>query len=187
MATHWRRNNLTKQILLRLAEAGMFTIAATSPYFLHRLVKAYFREQSIAFRRRAAQRLRELSERKLTEFKELGGGTVRVVLTHQGKRLVRQYNLDEMSITRPKRWDRQWRLIVYDIPHSAKKARDAFRMKLKEFNLYPLQKSVWVSAYECLPELEFLASVFDIDFRHILYFTVPRLPGEEKLKQWFEL
>ena len=184
----WKNNITAKEILLTLAEVGIFTVATTSPYFLSAVIKQYFKSQSRK-RREAQQRtLRELAKRKYISFKEQNNGTVKIELTHQGRLMVRQYNLENMKLQKPKRWDKRWRVLLYDIPTYNKKASDAFREKLKQLRLYQLQKSVWVSPYDCISEIEFLCGVFDIDInRHVLYFTTPEIPQEQILKKFFKL
>lgn len=182
-----KRNNLTKETLLLLAAMGILTIATgTSPYFLHKLAKEYFKDRIHRMIRARARKLRELEKRKLISFKELGSGMVRIELTYQGKNLVRLYDLEKMKLQKPKKWDGQWRIIIYDIPTFHRKASNAFRLKLKQLGLFALQKSVWVSPYECLPEIEFLATVFDINIdRHIYYFLAKNVPREKEIKEFF--
>ncbi len=182
-----RKGNLTRDILSTLFKVGFFTIAATSPYFLHRIVKEYFKDLPRKREATIAKKLRELEKKKIVSFLEMKDGSVRIELSHQGKLLVRQYKLDEIKIDTNKKWDYQWRLVIYDIPHYNKKARDAFRGKLKQLGLQQLQKSVWVSAYDCLAEIEFLCAVFNVNFKNILYITTVSLPGEKALKERFHL
>ncbi len=183
------RNNLTKDTLIKIAALGVIIIAAsTSPYFLHAVAKHYFREKIRELVRKRAKKLRELQKRKLLEFKEMPDGSLKIVLSHLGKKLVRQYKLEEMKLIKPKKWDRKWRLIIYDIPDYQRKASDAFRRKLKDLGLYQLQKSVWVSPYECIGELEFLCSVFDINMdNHVHYFKTLEIPKEKEIKKFFGL
>lgn len=189
ISRHQIRNSFfTKELLLGLARAGFFIVASTSPYFLNKFLQEYFGEK---LRKRAwerARRLRELQKKKLVSFHELEDGSVKIELTHQGREYVHQFKLEELIIKKPAKWDKRWRLVIYDIPHYQKKARDAFRTKLKQLGLYQLQKSIWVSAYDCLPEIEFLSAVFDVDLnRDVLYFTTTEIPREFELKRWFNL
>ncbi|MBI5220900.1 MAG: CRISPR-associated endonuclease Cas2 [Candidatus Liptonbacteria bacterium] len=183
------RSGLTRDTLLRLAALGVLTIAAgTSPYFLSKLAQTYFQDKIRETIRARAKKLRELERRQLVNFQELADGKIRIELTHHGKKLIRLYNLDEMKLTRPKRWDGRWRIVVYDIPTGQKRASNAFREKLKQLGLYPLQRSVWISPFECLPELEFLATVFEIDIDSCLcYLMATQVPREKELRRFFGL
>jgi len=189
MGHYWKVNNLTKDTLLKLALGGVFVlIISTSPYFLHQIAKSYFKEKSKKAIYVRARKLRELEKKKIVSFKELGDGKIRIELTHKGKLLVREYNFDNLKLNKPKTWDKKWRIIIYDIPDYHKKARDAFRFKIKQLGLYPLQKSVWVSPYDCLPEIEFLCAVFDIDINsHVYQLTTTQIPKEREIRKWFYL
>mgnify|MGYP001614296357 FL=1 len=179
-----KSDNLTKDILLTLAQVGIFAVACTSPYTGMAIIKYYFKKHQ----RERARRLKELEKRKLINFEYLPGDEVRVTLTHRGKKLVRQYKLDEIKLQKPKVWDKKWRLIIYDIPIGQKNAARAMRVKLKDMGLYQLQKSVWVSPYECIAELEFICSVFELDMnQYIYYIKTAEIPKTQEIKKFFEL
>ncbi len=181
--------NFTKDTLLKIAAIGLITVAAaTSPFVFRTIVKYYFREKSKELARKRARKLAELRKRKLIEWKEMPDGSLKITLSHLGKKVVRQYKLEEMKLKVPKKWDRQWRIVMYDIPNRQRKASEAFRKKIKEMGLYRLQKSVWVAPYNCFEELEFLCSVFDINIdRHLCYFKVPTIPKEKEVRKFFNL
>ena len=184
-----KSGGLTKDTLLKIAAFGAITIVvATSPYFLHQVAKRFFGEKIEKAMRARARKLREMEKKKLIEFKELGNGTVRIELAHRGKKLLRIYNLEEIAIKKPKRWDGQWRILIYDIPTRQKQASNAFREKLKQLGLFPLQRSVWVSPYECMAEIEFLTTVFEIDINNcICYFIAKNIPHEKEVRDSFNL
>jgi len=182
-------SNLTKDTLLKIAAIGFITVAAaTSPFFLRAIIKYYFKEKSKEIAKKRARALSELRRRKLVEWKEMPDGSLRITISHLGKKMVRQYRLEEIKLKIPKKWDKEWRIIMYDIPSRQRKASDAFRRKIKEMGLYQIQKSVWVSPYDCFDELEFICSVFDLDIdRHVFYFKTPTIPKEKEIKNFFGL
>ncbi|MBI2037252.1 MAG: hypothetical protein HYT14_02735 [Candidatus Liptonbacteria bacterium] len=183
------RKNLTRDTLLRLAFGTVSVgMAASAPYLLHQIAEAYFKDKTKKALADRSRKLRELEQRKLISFEEGRGGTVRVEFTRKGKMLVRQYELDDLKLQVPKQWDKKWRLVIYDIPHGHKTARDAFRNKINQMGLYPLQKSVWVSPFECRDELEFLCDVFSISFdSYFCYVVAQTLPHEQRIKNFFGL
>lgn len=181
-------NRLAKEILLRLAEVGLFTIAATSPYFFPSLLKKYFRKESRKHHLARQQAMRELRAKRFVACIEHRDGTVEVQLTHRGHAMIRRFKLESLTLKKPAPWDREWRVVLYDIPHRQKRASDAFREHLKQLGLFQLQKSVWVSPYECLEELEFLCGVFSLDMnRCVLYFKTPHIPREDAARSFFGL
>ena len=183
------KDNLTKDTLLKLSIIGLCTVAAaTSPYFLHIVAKEYFKDKIKEQVRKRARKLKELQRKKLIEFEELSDGSVQIILSHLGKKLIRQNKLEEMKIEKPKNWDKKWRIIIYDIQHKQRKASNAFRKKLQELGLYQLQKSVWISPYECIAEIEFLCSIFDININEfVYYFKTSEIPEEKEIKKFFNL
>jgi DNA-binding transcriptional regulator PaaX len=163
-------------------------VAASSPYFLHNVAKYFFNDKLPKMIRARARKLQELKKRKLVSFKQLAGGEVRIELTKDGKNLVRQYNLDTMQLKKPEKWDGRWRIIIYDIPQYKRQASNAFREKLRDLGLFKIQKSVWISAYDCLAELEFLCTVFDIDMdRCVHYFHTGEIPIAREVRKHFGL
>ncbi len=180
---------LTKNTVLKIALGGAFILVSiNSPYFLSQIAQNYFKEKNKRAIYARARKLKELEKKKIVSFKEIENGKVKIELTHKGKLFAREYNLDNLKLNKPKIWDRKWRIIMYDIPDYNKKARDAFRSRIKQLGLYPIQKSVWVSPYDCLPEIEFLCAVFDIDMNnHVYQFTTTEIPKEREIKKWFNL
>jgi phenylacetic acid degradation operon negative regulatory protein len=53
---------------------------------------------------------------------------------------------------RGRRWDGRWRMVVFDFPETARKARDAFRHTLRQQRMGCLQKSVWITPDSVIPE-----------------------------------
>jgi DNA-binding transcriptional regulator PaaX len=53
-------------------------------------------------------------------------------------------------------------LVIYDIPHSKKAARDALRRKLRELGFFEWQKSVFIYPYPCREQIDFIIEFFDI-------------------------
>ena len=76
-------------------------------------------------------RLRKL---KLIDFKTEGCFD-KIVLTENGREVFLRFNYEDMSIKTPKIWDRNFRVIVFDIPEKKKSARDSLREKMKELRL----------------------------------------------------
>jgi len=62
-----------------------------------------------------------------------------------------------------KKWDKKWRVVIFDIPKEFDKKRDIFRGKLKELGFYMLQKSVFIFPYSCENELKDLCSMIGIE------------------------
>ena len=185
-----RKNSRPYKILKNLGiGTGVLIISTISPLagsqIVKGLIKEYFRRKNFE-RYRFLNDLKNLQKRDLIDYQELDNNKIKIVLTKQGKEKMLMYQIDEMKLKKPPNWDKKWRLIMFDIPHQYKKARDVFRLKLKNLEFYPIQKSVFITPYPCENEIDFLASVFDIR-RFILVLYVSRFEGEEKLKHHFKI
>ncbi|MFA5098968.1 MAG: hypothetical protein WC461_01985 [Candidatus Paceibacterota bacterium] len=189
MIRNWKVDNLTKDTVLKIALGGAFVlVAATSPYFLHQIVNSYFKDKNKKTAYARARKLRQLESKKLISFEELSDGEVKITLTNKGKLLTRKYKLDDLRLDKTKKWDGKWRIIIYDIPENYKQARNAFGLKIRQLGLYPLQKSVLISPCDCMPEIEFLCAVFDINLnKYIHQITAIEIPKEKEVKKWFNL
>ena len=179
------KNNITKETLLKIAEIGILILPAlTSPYFLRYIVKKYFRE----INKKRVRAITNLKKKHLIDIQEEKDGSIKVCLTENGKKLILQYELDKIKIEKPKKWDGKWRVIIYDIPQSLRKASDAFRRKIRELGMYQLQKSIWVYPYDCIKELDFLCAIYQIPLADcVLYFRAEELPKQKEIKQFFSL
>ena len=181
------RNNLTKETLLMIASVGAATlVTAVAPGLFVAFSEIYFKDRNKKVVYERARKLRELEKKKLVSFKELRNGEVRIKLTHRGKILVRQYNLENIRLNKPKKWDGKWHILMYDIPSTKRKESDAFRYKVKQLGLYQLQKSVWVAPYDFMPEIEFIATIFEIDInKHIFHLVAKEIPKEREIREVF--
>lgn len=185
-----RRSSNPYRIIKTLGLAGGFLLlSVVSPLsgaiLVKGLVKSYFRRKSFE-RSRFLADLKNLQKRELLDYEELPKGEIKIVLSKRGREAVLQYNLDEIKIAKPKRWDGKWRLIIFDIPHHQKIARNALREKLKQIGFYPVQKSVYLIPYECEKEIDFIASIFEVR-DCVLIMEVSHFEGEEKLRNYFRI
>lgn len=62
-----------------------------------------------------------------------------------------------------KKKDGFWRVVIFDISEKQKTKRELLRQKLKEFDFYMVQKSVFVSPYRCEKEIQVLCNILGLD------------------------
>lgn len=94
-----------------------------------------------------ANTLRRLREKGLVDF--LDDQKLSIRITDEGK----QRALLEKLLVKEQKWDKKYRIVIFDIPEQRRKVRDLFRSKLKLWAFSPWQKSVWVSKKNCTLEL----------------------------------
>ena len=151
-----------KQKLLIILGAGLAIELARSVrkqiYILKNIPKEFQRvDQNYLWRIVA-----EFHRDRLVNYREDEDGTITMTLSERGREQILRLNLDQLTIKQPARWDKKWRLVIFDIPEKIKPAREALRGKLKDLGFFELQHSVWVFPYACRDEINFIVEVFDI-------------------------
>ena len=172
---------MQKKILL-LIEGGLVLSLTRRPDAYFRVVKKIAKEwkkiNELALRRS----IKRLYQSKLIDYKENGDGTVKIVLSKNGKNKILKYNLDKVEIKKPLRWDKLWRLVIFDIPEDKSPGRKALAAKLKELGFYPIQKSVFIHPYECQDEIDFVAEIFELA-PYVRFLRVKSVDTELDLKK----
>ncbi len=126
-----------------------------------------------------------LRKKHIVEYRE-DDDKIKIVLTEAGRKKMLSYRFDDMTITKPKRWDGKWRAVAFDIPEARKKARDALVQKMKDLGLVQFQKSLWLCPYECKNEIDFVAEVFEVG-KYVHYLVVSEMTNDGLLRQRFGL
>jgi len=114
------------------------------------------------------------------------GSSIFIELTKEGKEQVSKYKLGDLKIEKPKKWDKKWRVVIFDISESKKGLRDLLRFNLERLGFIKLQNSVWVFPYECEELVFLLKTNFFVD-SDVLYMEVNRIENEKWLKELFGL
>ena len=86
---------------------------------------------------------------------------ISIEITEKGKRRLLEYDFEHIKL-KAKRRDGKWRIIIFDIPEGKKRNRDAFRRKLMQIDCIRLQDSVFISAFPCKDEINFLVHYLEI-------------------------
>ena len=129
--------------------------------------------------------LKRLEKQKLVEFGEENGKKT-VKITSAGQRKILKYALNEITIDKPKIWDGRWYLVSYDIPTYLEGSRILFRDYLKQWNFYHLHESVYLHAYPCTGEIEFLREYLNIS-SCVRIFTVQKIENDQLFRDYFGL
>lgn len=181
MRKNYSKGELAKDILKGLALGGFIVACFACPNFAQ--VAKMFKANDWDERRRLKQSLRGLEKKKLIKFDEKNDKMI-IEITEDGKKKVLKYKYEEMEIKKPKKWDKLWRMVIFDIPEVHKKARNALNLKLQELGFYPLQKSVFLHPFDCRNEIDFIGEYFNVR-EHINYFVVNEIEREDYFKYWF--
>ncbi len=157
-----------------------------SPKNYFKILDGIAKEWKEINRKALVRAVREFYNDRIVEYKEKKDGTLEIVLTKKGEKRALKFQIDEIKIEKPEKWDGKWRMVIFDIPEKKKRAREALRNKLKELGFKDLQKSVFVFPYECEDEIDFIVEVFEIR-RFVKFMRVDSFTNEEQFKLKFSL
>ncbi len=178
---NYKRGELAKEILKGLAIGGFIVACFALPGLAQ--VATLFKPKGAYDRHRVGQAIHGLEKKKWVRVYQKNGEDV-VEITERGKQKVLEYNLETMKLKPQKKWDGVWRMVMFDIPETKKRARSAVSFKIKELGLYPIQKSVFASPYPCKDEIDFIGEIFGVR-KHIIYLHATNFEGATKMKQHF--
>ncbi len=118
---------------------------------------------------------------------EKRGHEVIISLTPEGRKLAGYMQIDSLVIKKPVKWDKKWRIVMFDIAQLKLTHRNAFRSKLKELRFLPFQKSVWLHPFDCRDEIEILKNFFGLSDKEVCLITAENIPLEDDFKKHFGL
>ena len=107
-----------------------------------------------------------------------------IELTDQGKKYLYEKEQANIKIRNQSKWDKKWRLVIYDIPEKYRFKRDIFRRKLQYFGFYKMQKSVYIFPFECTQALKPIIQKLDLE-KYVILSISDSLQNEEKLIEHF--
>ncbi|HEY4522650.1 MAG TPA: CRISPR-associated endonuclease Cas2 [Candidatus Paceibacterota bacterium] len=175
-----RRNQLRNAVLVSVKVAGLLAIAAVVPNAVSGLHKLGLLPGS-----RHAETIRRSYRRLIhTGHLEFDGRYLR--LTTKGERELRMYEIRGYKLPKPRKWDKKWRVLVFDIPERRKVLREKVRRTLQHIGFERLQDSVWAYPYDCEDLITLLKADFKIGY-DVLYMIVDQLEGDQRLKKHFKL
>lgn len=180
---NYSKGELAKEILKGLAVGGLIVASFALPGLPQ--IFSLFGIDNSRDRFRMKRAIQDLEKQKLINIYEKDGEQI-MEITERGEKRVLKYKFDELKITRPKKWDKCWRIVAFDIPEKHKRGRDALTRQLKEMELYPLQKSVFICPFECKDEIDFIGEIFNIR-KFIHYFVAKEIDDEEYLKRYYNI
>lgn len=186
------KKEMAKIILKTLLITGGIAVAATSPYFMSRLLPKVIKYARYRMRQKAYEKKRFYNAfyklRRQGYIKmEYRGKQLYISLTREGRKWAGKYQIDDLKIKKPGKWDKKWRVLIFDIDEKNKIKREALRGKLKELRLYPLQKSVWVCPYEFQKEVEILRSFFGFNKNEMNVITASDIEDDAKARLFFKI
>ena len=175
-----RRTEVQQAILATIASVGILSVALIAPPVIGALAKLGILPSSRKSEviKSAASRLKN---KGLLKF-ENG----HYILTASGEKILKRWQLADYKLTKPKKWDKKWRVVIFDIPERKKSVRDKIRQIFVEAGFRRLQDSVWIYPYDCEDVIGLLKTEFGIG-RDLLYVIADQIENDKYLRQEFNL
>ncbi len=176
-----RKENLQKIILNSVATAGILGVGLMAPNVIGALGKLGILPNP---RRKeyVSSSASKLVKRGLMKFEN---GYYQ--LTRDGSRILRRWELANYRLSKPKRWDHKWRMVIYDISEKKKgKIRRQIFDLFRNVGFYRLQDSIWVYPYDCEDIVGLLKTDFGIG-KETLYIIADEIENDKHLREHFGL
>lgn len=182
-----RKNTNIRHVLLHtVAIAGLLSVAVLAPNALQ-VVKMF--DQGKARRMNPkylfAPAFQKLVACGMLEFVSRDGAK-HVRLTKEGRLELARMVARQPDSRKHLRWDKRWRMVIYDIKESRKSKRVMLQGLLRNFGFRRLQDSVWIYPYDC----EALIILLKADFKlgqEVLYVVVEKIENDALLKKHFDI
>ncbi len=119
------------------------------------------------------------------QYIKLDKKSEKLFLTYKGVLEFIKYNIKRKQ---QEKWDKKWRVIIFDVKEDRRKSRDFLRTRLKWLGFRELQKSVWVFPYDIKREMEELMIIAKHNPQDdIRFLIVDKIEKDKDLKRWFDL
>jgi DNA-binding transcriptional regulator PaaX len=174
----------TKSILVSLLKAGgiiTFTVLAPGASVL---LEGFTRNKKID-KREFSRTLKRLENNKLVSVSNKNG-QMTVGLRAIGRQKAIEYELDGMVIPTPKKWDKKWRVVIFDIPEKKRSARYYLKDKLDNLGFIQLQKSTYIYPFSCEDQIRCICSVYGVS-KYVKFIVADQIDGQDHLESIYNL
>ena len=95
-----------------------------------------------------------------------------IILTSKGMGKILKIVLEKAE--KKKRKDGKWLMVIFDIPERKRKLRDLFRKNLQILGFKFFQKSIWISPYDVLEEVQRIVQKYDLE-KYVKIFLIEEI------------
>ena len=179
-----KKINFQKIALTSIAVVGLISVAILAPNVLQ-VARQFSGSKKYNRKDYVNRAIQKLIEKGLVTL-EIKNGKKFVRLTKKGEEQLTKYELGDLEIKKPKKWDKKWRVVMFDIKETRKGTRRLLRETLSRLGFAKLQNSVWIFPYDCEELVIMMKSNLFLG-KDVLYMTVDKLENDKWLKKVFGL
>ena len=178
------KRNIQQAVLGAVALTGILALAMVAPNVIGAIGRIAGNKYKFGYRARTAAG--RLAKKGLVEFIEKDGKKY-LRITEKGRdTLALETEKATLRAPRKRRWDRQYRLVMFDVPERRKSVRNRLRAIMRECGFLRVQDSVWVYPYDCEEFITLLKANLRIG-KDVLYAVVERIENDAWIKKHFGL
>lgn len=181
----YRFGPVQKKILLTLL-GGVALGLSSSPRQYFRTFRQLQKEWRKINQQNFERTIKRLADEKLVQEKTLPDGSIKLILTEEGKKEAKKLSLlgNSIKFKKPKRWDGKWRIVLFDIPEKDRVFRDILREHLYNLEFFKLQLSVFVSPHPFEKQILELISLYSAE-PYVRVITAAKIDNEAKIRNHF--
>jgi len=171
-------------LLATVGISGLLLVSMAAPNMLKLL--RYIPKNKYRFNNQAKSALSKAADRGFVKFVEVKGKK-HAELTDTGRRelMYLRQKFEGLGGKR-RRWDKRWRVIIFDIPESLPGIRDSLRTTMKSFGFCRLQDSVWMYPYDCEDVMALLKTDLQVGVA-VRYMIVEKIEHDKEFREHFGL
>lgn len=176
---------MEKAALGAIASVGIIGMAILAPNAIQALEQTGLIKRRNYTKRSANRAIERLLEKGWISIEQTPRGKM-VRLTGHGEAILRIAEASEYKFKKPKRWDKKWRIIIFDVSEKRRSTREKLRLTLIQIGFIRLQNSVWVYPYDCEDLIKLLKADFKIG-KDVLYIIADSVENDSALRKSFSL
>ncbi|OHA17149.1 MAG: hypothetical protein A3H57_03855 [Candidatus Taylorbacteria bacterium RIFCSPLOWO2_02_FULL_43_11] len=178
------RRSIRKAILASIAVAGFLSIAAVAPNAMSILELVSGKKKKTP-KFAITNSFNRLLESGYIELKNKGGQK-KVEITGKGRLLLARIGGGNYVLKKPWRWDKRWRIILFDIPENRRPVRVKLWKMLRALHFYPMQDSAWVYPYDCEDVIKLIKTDLHVSFG-VIYIIAESIENDRRIRDFFGL
>ena len=179
-----RKGYLQKTVLSAVGIAGILAIGMVAPNTLQLL--GGFGKHKRRFPEQARSALTRLAQKGYLVFEKNHRGTFARITASGVRALALEEEKASASIRTKRKWDKRYRMVMFDVPEKRKNVRDRLRRSMRESGFLLVQDSAWIYPYGC----EDLIALIKADLRigkDVLYVIVEKIENDAWIRKHFGL
>ncbi len=178
-----RRAYVKDSVLGAVGISGLLLVAMVAPNALQFLAKTPIGKR---FKDQTRTALSRLAGAGLITFEERRGKRY-ARITEKGRNvLALEQQKKALQAQRKKRWDRRYRIVIFDIAETRRATRIRLREAMRAAGFVRLQDSVWVYPYDCEDFTTLLKADLHIG-REAMYIIAESIENDGWLREQFKL